>query len=131
MLAFHKATNRRNILVDRGVISFRAYRDVFQRNLDETYDDDENSLLFNSLSVYLHAPADIIKQRFIDCNEPPLPFNTTIEQHLATHWLQYIAYKGEKIQFDTHKYTIDECVDGIINAIDDLNAIKGNHEFSR
>ncbi len=127
MLAFHKATNRRNILVDRGVISFRAYRNLFQRNLDETYDEDEACLSGNSLSVYLHAPADIIKKRFVEHNEPPLPFNTTVEEHLYEHWFAYLDYKNAKMELDTSALSVDECVQLIITKLKTLEGPK--HEL--
>lgn len=110
MLEFHKATNRRDILVDRGVISFRAYRNLFKRNTEKTYDRDEACLSGNSLSIYLHAPAEILKQRFIEHNEPPLPFNTTVEEHLAEHFIEYMLYKNAKMELDTSKYSVEACV---------------------
>lgn len=119
MRSFQKATNFKRIVVDRGVISCKTYNNVFNRNTHLSYEEAE-CLNLKSLSILVYADEETLAQRFKESNEPPLPYGTTMAQHLAEFHRQYDLHNGYKMKLDTSKLSVDECIALISQKLEQL-----------
>jgi len=109
---FHKNTNYKYLVQDRGILSFRAYNELYNRNKNYDYKDEIDQFKkIDILTVYLRPPEELIKQRFIESNEPKLPVGT-IHSNLNVFDKKYKEFELPKIKIDTSN-SFDECIECI------------------
>lgn len=111
---FHKKTNYKYIVVDRGPISFITYNKMKNRNHDIAYHFEKIKALY----VCLYADLPDLINRFKEHNETDIPI-VDIEGYLNTFITEmndYVVPKNgsKKITINTSKYTVQETVDIIL-----------------
>lgn len=118
-----KQSNYRFVINDRALLSCLAYNYKFNR----PHKFDMNNYK-NVIHIYLTADTEILAQRFINTNEPPLYDNLTLEEgidkdkeifDLMFGQLQHLGFKAWK--YDTSNTPTRDIAKDIIERIDNLN----------
>lgn len=114
-----KASYYKHFMLDRGPLSYSAYSQLYNKGPE--YDQLESQIMnCRHLQVYLTCDVDVIKQRFIDCDEPDLPGGQKIEDHKRVFDYFYEKSKLNKIKIDTGQLDPDQVLKVILDKIGEL-----------
>lgn len=116
--AIHKKTKYKHVLVNRGPISYLAYHKIFDR--DCVVSDYLNLLTPGTISVVLVGDPSIIKQRFVNTNEPDLPVSIEEAQdilEIAADFASAFVKSSCVHRVVIDGLSVDELADFIIDSV--------------
>lgn len=115
----NKITKFKPLIIDRGTIGYSVYDYIYKRGRSEYYSNLESQMLnVNHLVVYCKCDKELIEKRLKQCNEQ-FPKEQKSIEYVLNLYDEFIGKsKMNILELDTGKYTIEECVNKILERMD-------------
>lgn len=118
-----KATNFKNVVIDRGPVGYLVFDITFGRNTQESERDfikmARKAMKHNFVVVYCKANEEIVKERLESHNER-CEYNYRVAQKLLDKCINRYYKEENTIVVDTGEHTIEECVIMIVKKIEEV-----------
>lgn len=126
---FLKATNYKHIVIDRGPAGYMVFDKLFNRQTHSgnfQFMKQAESMMISGdfMIVYCKAPSDVAFERIKEHGET-CPYKYKYAQELYDLHIDALYDKTKVIEIDTHQLMVGECVNQIVNKLQEV--LKGEH----